>query len=1378
MNSFLSRSRKPWSIPCFFSMKAFRLLRFLALLLLFTQPSAYAQIAYVGETHGSVASGSVTGITFVGAGNDDSNNDNDVTPTLPGSTASGDLYICTVESHDAASHTAPAGWTNYYDRYDPTGSHHSSMWYLWRGASAASNPTFTHSGSSIIAQCVAFRGVDPVNPFDVPFVGLENPDGTTCSTSSFSPVTSGAMILFNVHLNDNPKSSKFVWPAGWSTAFYSTTKDGNDSGLGMAYQLMASPVVVGPVAATWAGDSGASSISTGALVALRPIAASGSSLTLSVPSGTASGNVMIASVTIRPSTSTVTSPAGWTLIRSTTQSSGDTGRLYTYWRAATAAEPASHTWTFSGTHTGAVGGITSFSGVDTATPVDIESGAATASSTTHSAPTVTTAYAPDMLVTTHAYFSSGTWTAGSSQTQAFSQYSAASAGSSGVSMAMAYKAQASAGATGVISATASTSADTGAAHIVALRKNVPLTCVSYAFDDASPLADWTLSKSGSSSLPSVVSGRLRLTSNSGNQAGAAHLTAKKFPGAGQKIVVEFDHFAYNGSGADGIAMTLSDASVTPAAGGYGGSLGYAQRTGVDGFAGGWIGIGIDEYGNYSNPTEGRTGTGTNSGFRVDSVAVRGSGSAATGYKFLAGSGTVSPGIDNSVSATASPGYRYRLTLDHSNASNAWTTVERDSGTGYQILISRFDPKADAAQVAVPSNWYLSFTGSTGGATNIHEIDNLQICAASITGSGPHHLEIQHGSGTGVTCAPSTLTIKACADTLSPCTAYTGGVSGTISATGTPTVNWTGGTSFTIASGSSTVTKDVQVSTAGTVVFGTSALTPAATSATTCNFGSPSCTFTSETAGFIFDVQNHVSDTLQTVNVSAVKQSDSSLACTPAFASVSKTVSFACAYANPATGTLPVAVNGTNISCGTPGNVTLAFGATGVASTTFRYADVGQINLTATYTGSGADAGLSMTGSDSFIAAPASFTVVPSGTYVAGSAFSAVVTAKNASGNTTPNFGKESTAESVTFSLGSRVAPSGTNDCTNGPCDGSVTGNVTLPWSGGAATASNVSYSEVGSMTLKATLTSGSYLGSGLTATGTSATTGNFIPAYFDTAVTAGCTGFTYSDQPFTVAVTAKNATGGTTMNYSSLTGCTVCSKDVTLSDPTATTNFNSTNSILAAAFAKGIGSSNAVKYKFPAVATAPATITLRAADSAGVTSNVSTGTYPTHVEGTTQVRSGRLRIANANGSELLALPVPAYIEYYKSAADAWQTNTLDTSCTTLAASDFAFSYPVNTANKLAACETAITITGSSPVPVLSLTKPGTGNDGWVDLTLNLGTSAAGNRCTAIGASGAASTTANRPWLQFNWSGATGNPTSRARFGTVKSGPTIHQRELF
>ena len=58
-------------------------------------------------------------------------------------------------------------------------------------------------------------------------------------------------------------------------------------------------------------------------------------------------------------------------------------------------------------------------------------------------------------------------------------------------------------------------------------------------------------------------------------------------------------------GADGISFFLIDGTATPTkAGGFGGSLGYAQNTSppaptIPGIVGGYLGVGLDEFGNYS-----------------------------------------------------------------------------------------------------------------------------------------------------------------------------------------------------------------------------------------------------------------------------------------------------------------------------------------------------------------------------------------------------------------------------------------------------------------------------------------------------------------------------------------------------------------------------------------------------------------------------------------------------------------------------------------------------------------------------------------------------------------------------------------------------------
>lgn len=104
--------------------------------------------------------------------------------------------------------------------------------------------------------------------------------------------------------------------------------------------------------------------------------------------------------------------------------------------------------------------------------------------------------------------------------------------------------------------------------------------------------------------------------------------------------------------------------------------------------------------------------------------------------------------------------------------------DKNTGSGYQTLIN-YDimPKITAGtQATLPSRLQFTYTGSTGGSTNNHEVDNVQICAASIvSGSAPHHMEIQSSTANGITCMSTVLTIKACADAACS-TPHTGGVS--------------------------------------------------------------------------------------------------------------------------------------------------------------------------------------------------------------------------------------------------------------------------------------------------------------------------------------------------------------------------------------------------------------------------------------------------------------------------------------------------------------------------------------------------------------------------------------------------------------------------
>ena len=159
-----------------------------------------------------------------------------------------------------------------------------------------------------------------------------------------------------------------------------------------------------------------------------------------------------------------------------------------------------------------------------------------------------------------------------------------------------------------------------------------------------------------------------------------------------------------------------------------------------------------------------------------------------------------------------------------------------------------------------------------------------------------------------------------------------------------------------------------------------------------------------------------------------------------------------------------------------------------------------------------------------------------------------------------------------------------------------------------------------------------------------------------------------------------------------------------------------------------------------------------------------------------EFRYGRLRVANANGSQLTALPVLVEAQYYNGST--FITNAAD-NCTAVANNNVSFAF----AGNLAACETALSgggaLAGGRRTFVLS--APGNNNDGAATLTVNLSNATLGSTCTAVGGAGPASTGANRPWLQGNWSGGafTVNPSGRATFGVFRgSDEVIFIRENF
>lgn len=1178
--------------------------------------------------------------------------------------------------------------------------------------------------------------------------------------------------------------------------------------------------------------AGSKSVTTGSTTS--------TSLTVTPVAGSQRADLLLVQLTLNNASATVTPPSGWTELSAVALSA--TGiQQRVFWTIRSNTEPASYAWTFSQTVLAALV-LLDIRGVDTNQAIN-SYGVVQGSGTALVAPEVAQAYTNGMMVS---FF--GTTGAASSITPQASmtvpsggQTSAVAAGA-GVQLAAAYEQLTNDGFTGVRTATGADGTYIG--QSIAITPSGTSICFSDAFNRASLGADWVTSNSKGGFNPTIntTSGnqRLQLTQNANNQATLAVLQ-RLFPAAGNNVVVTFQQYAYpNGggtSGADGIVAIFSDANVSPVAGGSGGSLGYAQYSSpanTPGFAGGWLGVGIDEYGNFSNPSENRY---LGPGATTNSVSIRGPSNSfystapanayASGYPYVSGTASLTP-IVGSATATGGPGHWYRISIDSRVPGEQWVQVERstDGGITYTAIVPYFNLMSSLKSLAgwgsvtlptIPANFWLSFTGGTGGAKNIHEIDNLQVCANKMVSAAPSidHFRFEN-PGSMDTCQPQTIKVIACTSAAPTCTQFTGGdVYVTLKPSG-----WVGGDSVKLIGGKGTLqlaqastgtvtldidkTKTIWPALISPATYASECVLPGTNTATSCNL-----TVNSAAAGF--------GVTFPSSSQVACDDSGDVLikACSSGYSGASKNLQFWFDYVNPATTADATRVvqlskdtwsTSSNLSTSSPSSssnptpIAVTFDSTATARVRVKYADVGQLRLRVRDS-----AATGVTGSGTFVVRPSTFVATAitdmasvanpgaadatgSKFVAAGSPFMVSVEARN---NCAPvaavkNFGKESTPEGVKLD----VALAASLGLTDAPAI-ATTSDFTFSNGSGSAT---VNWPEVGVIKLTPRLKSGAYLGTSDVVGTQTGNVGRFYAHHLDTTVNSqGCGAFTYDRQPFASVSVSAMANGGSVplVNYrGSSTASLSFAKPVTLTDTASKGTFSIGGSatVPVLAFNNGANGGTAtlngsdanhplVTYTFNINPTVPTTIGIAAADS---DNSGNAGSAASAL-----IRSGRVRMSNAYGSERLTngLPVPVAIEYYDTATSTgWRTCTGSCSdtCTSITADQFAYTFP---GTSLTACRTAGVAVGAKPNPNLTLAQPVGNVTGWTDITLNLGATASGSTCTATnsgtGFSGAA-TTANAPWLQYNWKGTVGNPTARATFGVYKSSSNriIYRRENY
>ena len=660
-----------------------------------------------------------------------------------------------------------------------------------------------------------------------------------------------------------------------------------------------------------------------------------------------------------------------------------------------------------------------------------------------------------------------------------------------------------------------------------------------------------------------------------------------------------------------------------------------------------------------------------------------------------------------------------------------------------------------------------------------------------------HYQFEH-DGNGLTCAPETITLKACSN--AACTTqYSGSYTVTLSPNG-----WVGGNTQTLTGSPQTL--QLWHTTADTTTLAINSPSPTPTSALQCISTSGSgCNITFADSGFIFvapDVTANKPSGL--FNVSAVRKSDNATLCVPTFQSTTKNVLFYTGYLSPATGTMnaalrPASAGGfTTIATGAPGTaIPMAFNASGVAQMELHYADAGHVNLLASYSEINEGQTLLLTGADSFVARPAGFCVeamqLASPTSPLTACNDSTCPAYQKAGEVFPLRVRAMAWETdsdggAAYCTGNAVTPNfqGTLTTTVARAtdpdltsNGSLTPTSVSLTSAGDTTLNNQTVSEVGRFRISAGdnpgTTTDDYFGVALPITFSRAF-GRIYPDHYNLGVgnyLAHCTigsdfsyagllaGKTGESFPLGVVVTAVNKSGSQTQNYhgayARLNGSAIAMADLDGVLPATAGNF--TVAAHSMNFLSGQSlhdpainpatAAIAASYTFNS-ARAPYVIGLQASvlDSDG-----SSGSSA--VQGPIEFRLGRMVLENAYGPEQLPLPIPLRAEYFDGSR--WRRNLADF-CSAYAATSVTrdqftgtLASPETAVESPASAQTVNAGVGQTLQP-LRLAAPGLGEYGSLRVTLTVPS-----------------------WLHFDWNGdgtPAESPSAIASYGRYRGSDRI------
>lgn len=490
---------------------------------------------------------------------------------------------------------------------------------------------------------------------------------------------------------------------------------------------------------------------------------------------------------------------------------------------------------------------------------------------------------------------------------------------------------------------------------------------------------------------------------------------------------------------------------------------------------------------------------------------------------------------------------FSTTLENSTISGQTVTGKLSSTTGTATLTIT---NAVAETVTVTP---ASYKGKLYGSTVRDEPTTVTFAGTSV-----NHYEVVLPIS-NVACLPSTVTIRACSDTSSPCGNFAttiGGQAATLSVSAGATL---GEVSIPFSSaGVASTTLSYPAATDGATA--TVTLTPPTAGSVMCCPGDTNCTAatgnacsaTFNTAGLIFSASANglaatpatliSGQTSATYYLRAIKTDTTTKACETAVSGEARDVPFSYGCVDPAsctTGTW-MTVDGTTIPAGGSASPKLTFdAATGAAPFTFKYNDAGKITLSAGPITANNGAPLAATTSDAFVVRPAGLCVYSTeltpcaaadatcpAAKKAGETFNLTVSAARAISDANsnpdcsdPNATKTPNYRATGIALGSElVAPAGGAAATLGATSIDITANG---WN-----SVNQTVSEVGVFSF--TASPPAYHGVLLGGPYSLANIGRFTPDHFvliPAAPVHGCGAFTYFGQDFETpfAIVAQRA---------------------------------------------------------------------------------------------------------------------------------------------------------------------------------------------------------------------------------------------------------------